>query len=211
MAGEVGTMEDWLKEAADTKDTCRPFFYRRSIKDNFRSEKEGRAIFYDVDFVRIEIPGESKLRPDRPVQEEDKKRWPKSWDAYVKGLEQPVIGTPITEWAFLTPGQVETFKAVGIRTIEDVAGLPDSSVAHLGPNGFKVREAAQRHLKPADDAVRTLQAQMAEMARKNQELEARLAQVGHQPAPAPIPAPPVEARAKPQAIPVPPARRSKAA
>lgn len=203
--GEIGSMEEWLRDAADTKDTCRPYFYRRPLKDNFRSEKEGRAIYYDADFVRIEIPGESKLRPDREVTDEDKKRWPKSWDAYQKGLAQPLVGTPIEEWPPLSPGQVETFKALGIRTIEDIASLPDSGVGHLGPNGFKIRDAAKRHLQPADDAVKTLQAQVAELMRANQEMAARLAQTGAVP-----PAPAAAAPAKAMAVPPPPPKRKAA-
>lgn len=206
MAGEVGGMEEWLEEANDTKDTCRPYFYRRPLKDSFRSEKEGRAIYYDADFVRIEIPGESKLRPDRAVTDEDKKRWPKSWEAYQQGLAQPLMGTPIEEWPPLSPSQVETFKAAGIRTIEDIAALNDSGVGMLGPNGYKIRDAAKRHLQPADDAVKTLQAQVAELMRANQEMSARLAQTGAAP---PAPAMPV-APAKAMAVPPPPPKRKAA-
>jgi len=32
-------------------------FYKRRLPDNFKSEKEGKAIFYEQDWVRIMIPG----------------------------------------------------------------------------------------------------------------------------------------------------------
>ena len=197
MSGEVGTMEEWLRDAGDTSDRCRPFFYRRAIKDEFKSTKEGRAIYFDADYVRIEIPGESKLRLDRAVDEGDKRRWPKSWEAYQKGLEQPLNGTPIDEWAILSPGQIETFKAAGVRTIEDVANLPDSGCGLLGPNGFKMREQAKLRVAPAPTREKEMLAKMAQQEQEMNALKARLAQLEHAPQPqAPSPAPqPVRKRA----------------
>lgn len=185
----VGSMEEWLKEAEDRTDRCRPIFYQKAVKDEFKSAKEGRAVYYDVDMVIVEIPGESKLRPNRVVTDEDKARWPKSWEAYKKGLAQPVNGTPTEQWAALTPGQVETFRAAGIRTVEDIARLPDSACQVLGPNGFKLREAANRFIAPPPEAQKQMQEQLANQQRIIDELQAKLAQLSSTPAP---PAAPTE-------------------
>lgn len=171
------TLEEGLEMARDTGDRCRPHFFIKAVKLEAESKRQGRAVFEDVEYVRIEIPGESKLMPVRRVADEDRARWPKSYEAFTAGLDQPLNGTPIGEWPLLSPAQVETYRAARIRTVEDLANLPDSAMTILGPDGFKLRAAARRFIAPAPVRERELQTALEERDARIAALEARINQL----------------------------------
>jgi hypothetical protein len=189
-------MDDWIRDAEDKSDPCRPFFYMGKLLNAVKSRAENRRIYDDVEFVRIDIPGESKLRPDRPVQDEDKARWPKQYAAFKAGQDQPIIGTPLENWPVLSPAQVETYRSTGrIRTVEDIAGLTDSGVELLGPNGYKIREAAKAFVAPRPSREKEMQAELDETKRQLAAMQAQIAQLTGAGPVTPATAPPPKAPA----------------
>lgn len=196
---EIGSLEEWVRDAEDKSDACRPLFYMGRLLNAVQSRAAGRKIYDDVEFVRIDVPGESKLRPDRPVQDEDKTRWPKQYAAFKAGLAQPITGTPLESWPVLSPGQVETYRSTGrIRTVEDIAGLMDSGVELLGPNGFKIREAARHFIAPRPSREKEMQAELDETRRLMASMQAQIAQLtAGGTAPVAAPAAPLPERRKP--------------
>ena len=115
-------------------------FYMHPKKDETASLKEGRPIFEEVPYIKIMVPGDKDNVVQRPVREQDKMRFPRQWQAFEMNKEQPMEGTPLTEWAFVSRAQVEELKFFGIRTVEDLANAPDSaSQKFMGINALKAK------------------------------------------------------------------------
>lgn len=117
-------------------------FYRGAILDEVASTEAGRPVHKDVDFIKIVVPGQR----DNVVAVADasyKARFPKQWAQYQANAEQLGSGTPLTEVTWLSPAQIADLKAVNIRTVEQLANIPDSqSHAFMGFYGLKQRAAA---------------------------------------------------------------------
>src|SRR4051812_43683598 len=63
-------------------------FYKKSVLNQARSRNEGKPVYEGVDFVKIEHPGENLNKVDRPVRDDDKRRWPQRWAQYEQGITQ---------------------------------------------------------------------------------------------------------------------------
>lgn len=175
----AGAIEQGVQQAS--ADGCLATFYERPIQNRVKSEQEGRPVFDGFDYVQILIPGDPRSVPDRPVKDEDKLRWPEAWARYQErkaGKEVPdgIIGTPVSEWPFVTATRVAELKAIGIHTVEQVANMPDARLGHLGPDGAKLKERAAQYLSTASEVERELRTQLEE---KDAELADLKAQMGN--------------------------------
>lgn len=135
-------------------------FYKKALPHEFESQKQGRPIFYEVDFVRIQVPGDPTLAVDTPVREDHKQRFPLHWARYqnAHGGDVKEVGTPLDQWPALNKAQVEELRAQKFTTIESIATASDAQLQRIGMTAgmspFAFRERAQRFLKVAhDDAV----------------------------------------------------------
>lgn len=136
-------------------------FYSKPVKQNFLTEKEGRPIFKDVDFVKIHTPGNQLNIIDVAVREEHKLRFPMQWARYQNGKkgDEQTIGTPLSQWPILTPAQVEELRGLKFFTVEAIAGASDERIAQIGmcvgmaPSAF--RDRAKRFLTVAKDSAET--------------------------------------------------------
>jgi hypothetical protein len=152
-------------------------FYPKAVQNNFLSEKEGRPIFDDVDFVKIKPPGDPTLEIDRPAREDDKKRFPQHWAHYKNKREgdQRLVGkTPLSAWPLLTPAQGENLRALKFIAVEDIANASDLQLQSLGMaagmSPHALREHAQRFLNVASAVSKESAAEA-----RVKELEERLA------------------------------------
>lgn len=83
------------------------------------------------------------------------------YEAWKKGQEMPVTGTPLAAWNGVTPEQAAVLKAAGIRTVEEVAAINDSVRAGIKlPNLMALVDAARRWVAASD--TRQFAASMAE-------------------------------------------------
>lgn len=154
--------------AADKNDNARPRFYSKPMKNNFRSETEGRPVFEDKEFVEILVPGDRKTVVDTLVKDEHKRRWPREYAAFKAGQEIPTEGTPLEEWPQITRSQVEELRFGHIRTVEQLASLPDNALNSTVPmGGYPLREKAQRWLEAQKGNAQT-EVLAAESARKDE-------------------------------------------
>ncbi len=126
-----------------------PEFYTEATQHRGRTEEEGRPIFVDRDFVRIHIAGDAKNVIERPVREDDKERWRPQYEAFKKGEEAPLDGTPLSEWGQLTKARVKELEAQNIRTLEALSEVRDSAIGGLGMGGRKLIKEAEAYLKAA--------------------------------------------------------------
>lgn len=82
-----------------------------------------------------------------------KHRWSMIEPAYREwkdGNALPETGTPLISWAGVNKAQVEALKSAHIKTVEQLAGLPDGNMEKMRVPGLRVlREQAQAFLSSA--------------------------------------------------------------
>ena len=130
-------------------------FYLRSLPDEFQSEKQGRPIFRDCDFVKIFVPGDPTTVLDVMVREDHKARFPLHWAHYQNkhGGDPKEIGTPLSQWSRLTPSQCEELRAIKFYTVESIASASDQNLQRIGMlagmSPYKFRDHAILFLRMA--------------------------------------------------------------
>lgn len=150
---------------------CIPRFYMKPVKNEFESEKQGRDIYNDVEFVEIIIPGDKNCIVDERVKDHHRQRWAGQYAAFKAGQEAPVEGTPIEEWAPISASQALELKSVHVRTVEHLAGLSDAQLAKAVPmGGYALRDKAQAWLKQAEGS-QPLNEAMQQIAKLQEQIE----------------------------------------
>lgn len=157
---------------------------RRSVEDRNASIAAGHYVARDEDFAIIMRPG-SKDTVEKPAEVflkelADKARtnpndipadWPmkfrQSYEFWKNGEAEPLQGTSIKAWPAISPAQADMIIRAGIRTVEDLAGLPDSEVGILGVGGISLKQKARSWLEAAADK--------GVLAAKNAALETQVA------------------------------------
>lgn len=91
------------------------------------SAKQGRPIYKEVEYIKIQIPGDKDNVPFRPVRATDKMTYSREYAAFKNGQATPVIGTPLEVLPFLSKAQVAEFAAVGVKTAEHIRDMSDTN------------------------------------------------------------------------------------
>lgn len=117
-----------------------------AIYQEFESVKAGRAIYKQVPFIRIIVPGDKTKQKYKPATEADKVRFPMQWAAYERGEHARGEGTPITEWIYLSKSQALELKHMGFWTVELLANASDTQISGL-IGGMLLRNQACEFLK----------------------------------------------------------------
>ncbi|MES0385715.1 MAG: hypothetical protein ABUJ98_14170 [Hyphomicrobium sp.] len=131
-------------------------FYRRPVQNKLRSEAEGRPCFDSREYVMILIPGDQKSKIDRRVKDEDKQRFSEAWTKFQNNEKGVVIGTPLTEWNYLSSTRTAELKALGLSTVEEIADMADAYLGKLGPDGRKLQGRAKQFLDSSGDLEKEL-------------------------------------------------------
>lgn len=141
-------------------------FEKRPIED--RAETLRKGAFSTKDVVHAIItPAGSKdqyafvadewlARLDQQVKEE---RIPFEWvdmyrrayEAYKRGEELPLDGTPIKEWPPLSPAQRVNLIALHVLTVEDLAAANAETLARIGMGAQNLVEKAKTWLQASKD------------------------------------------------------------
>jgi len=115
-------------------------FFLDGLQNVEKSEAAGRPIFDEVEWVEIRIPGDKDEIRRRPVRYRDRLEFAAAYAAFKNQNEQPVSGTPIDELPFLTKAQKLEFKAVGLKTAENLRDMSDANAARfMGINSVRQR------------------------------------------------------------------------
>lgn len=154
-------------------------FYKQAVQNNFRSEKEGRPYFDEIDFVSIITPADPTNKVDRKASPDDKERFPKQWANYQNGQSEKIDGTLIEEWPQITRSRAEELRHIGVRTLEQLASLSDGQTQKI-MGGVSLRERAKAFLVLAKDtaAAQRIAAQNAELRSEIDALKAQIAALG---------------------------------
>jgi hypothetical protein len=153
-------------------------FYMQAVKQNGASEREGRDIYKDEEYVWIRFPGDRTKEVKRPVDLKgtgghapDPVRWPHAWNAFKNSGVQVQEGTPLESFPVLGTSTVLNFKAMNVHTVEQLASVSDSVIHNLGTGAVDLREKAKVWLKAAKD-VSAATALQAELAKRDTDIAA---------------------------------------
>jgi len=101
-------------------------FYRKPVLQTGASAEAGRAIYKEVDYIKIMIPGDKLLTIDEPVNDINRRRFADKYAKWQAGAGNAVEGTPLTALPKMTPSKVEEYKFFNITTVEQLAGASDA-------------------------------------------------------------------------------------
>jgi hypothetical protein len=151
-------------------------FFMKPFELAAETVKAGRPIFEDREMVRIAFPGDNKREHVAPAHEMHyhsgqrrqmtyAERFADSYRRFKEENADQVIGTPIAQLPFLTEARRAEFKAAGIKTAEQLAGLPDVTIKKMGMGTREFVTQAQAFLKAAEGTsqVAAMQAQIDEL------------------------------------------------
>lgn len=150
-------------------------FYTKTVKDNTKSAEQGRAVFKEIEYVDIRIPGARGTGAARPATFKDKQRFPKHYAAFKARVEMPVEGTPLSEWPVITRAHAEELGFMGVKTVEQLAGMADSNASQfMGGQSFKAKATAWLERAKKDVSLAKLEEELAKRDAQIAALSAKL-------------------------------------
>lgn len=133
-----------------------------------KSREEGRAIYEEVDYLRIHVPGDKSSVVERPVNQLDIQRFGDRYNKWKAGQAEAVIGTPLSALPGMSPSKVEEYKFFKLVTVEQLAEANDG----LGQKFMSFHQDKQR-AKAFMEVARN----NAPIEKMNEELEKRDAEI----------------------------------
>lgn len=156
-------------------------FYTKSVKNNFKSEKEGHDVMEDRDYVKILIPGDDKTIINTLVNDKHKERFPREWEIFQlrkKNKEYEInSGTPLSVM-IQSEAQQRELNFIHIHTVEQLANISDAQCQRIPMGGTGLREQARRYLESerdsfANDRIKALEDQIAALTAAQQKKPGR--------------------------------------
>lgn len=163
--------DQYLQNQAEGDRHVAATFFWEEIIDEAASEKEGRPIYQSVEMCEIRVPGDKDnvirdrvkyMRPD------PRKRFPQQYARFKAGEKVQVVGTLLVEWGLIDRATAKSYAAVGIHTVEQLAGLADSNTQGLR-GSVADRQKARDFL-----AMAAGQAPIAQARAENEKLRAEI-------------------------------------
>jgi hypothetical protein len=153
-------------------------FFIDKEQDHDASEKAGHIVYKDSEWIDIRIPGSKDNVVCRPIRETDKSRFPRHYAAFKQRMDkesETVIGMPLSMWPEVTPAQAENLKHFNIRTVEQLAGTPDSAGQSLmGFNGLKNKAQEFMKITKNNAPIKKLQGELDAAKKLNLDMAARI-------------------------------------
>lgn len=170
-------------------------FEARAVEDREESLRLGHYAHKDVIYAII-TPAGSKDRIEKVAEDwlsdlvemVNQERFPASWlDAYRQRFESwkktreiPEDGTPVLNWAAISPSQAQRLLDLNIRTVEQVAEMTEEAVQAVGMGGRALKSSAKAYLETASSIgtvagkLETLQVEIERLTLRDIEREAEL-------------------------------------
>lgn len=166
--------------------------WKDTAKNNFLSEREGRAIFDEVIYVEVIAPGSKGSTPvfevervfaeemahPQPLRGIQYDQFKDMIEAFKKNdeIDAKMTGTPLTEWPEISRTMAASLREAAIYSVEALASLPDEKLSVVGPDGRTWRTKAEAYLAAAKDSGYAT-AIAAENERLKAELDATKSQI----------------------------------
>lgn len=153
-------------------------FFTMPLKNETKSETEGRPIFDDTEMIEIRVRGDRNNVVSRPIRPDDSRRFRDAYRAYKDNAATPESGTPLKEWPLATASMVEELKYFGFTTVEHVANASDTACGNMaGLRSLKDKAAAYVELAKGNAPLEKLQNQLDEQKSTNEALQAQLVEM----------------------------------
>ncbi len=129
------------------------------VEDRTKTLESGHFGGKDIDIAMI-TPVGGKLIHEVAVTEDLLKQWKNNPDyryrhdaymAWKEGAEPPVNGYDLKMWPPISPAQVKQFNSRNIRSVEELAEIPDDYLTSFGPGSRAIRDKAREWLKSSSD------------------------------------------------------------
>lgn len=130
-----------------------------AVEFKHESEQQGRPVFREIPFIRIQHPGDRNNVLETKATEHYKQRFAREWREFEsRGLNE-VVGTPLAQWPQITKSQVKEAEYFGIRTVEQLAAVNDGAIQKIGMGWRELRTKALSYLDAASgNAAQSAQA-----------------------------------------------------
>ena len=150
-------------------------FFRKPKLMTGLSEQEGRAIYKEVDYIRVMVPGDKLSIVERPVDSIDERRFADKYAKWKAGAGNVIEGTPLASLPKMTPAKVEEYKFFNIHTVEQLAEAADA----VGQKFFGFQEdkrAAKAFIEFAkgNAPIEKMNAELKERDAKIEEMQAQI-------------------------------------
>jgi hypothetical protein len=126
-------------------------FFIDSVHLTHESEKQGRPIFEDREFVEIIPVGDTKTVLVRESNEKDRQRFIQEYERYKRGEGEKHIGTPLAEWPAMRPSQIRQLNYLNIFTVEHLSQCDDNAMQSIGPGARELVKSAVAYIERAKD------------------------------------------------------------
>lgn len=166
--------------AQNAQDGVIPKFYMRPILNEKRTGEAGHPVYDDVEYVEVSVLGSNSSVGNGRVRDKHRAKWAKQYEAFKKGIEYIEEGYRLDEWSMVPRALCETFKGMGIHTVEQLAQLGDDKARYL--DALALRNEAKKVLAGRDEK----QEQLDELKEANKALLARLDALEAKPKPDPM-------------------------
>lgn len=143
-------------------------FYRKPVLQPGKSREAGRAVYEEIDYVRIHVPGDKASVVERPVSQQDVFRFQERYAKWKAGQEEAVTGTPLSALPGMNPSKVEEYKFFKLVTVEQLADANDN----LGSKFMSFQQDKQRA-----KAFMEVAKNNAPIEKMNEELQKRDAEI----------------------------------
>jgi hypothetical protein len=150
---EVAQRGFGMAASGPTDDRLIVGFLNKSVLNVFKSNQTGVPVHEDHIYVKIQHPGETLNIVERPVREDDKRRWPRQWQQFEAGSTQVPDGIPISLLFPAKPSIAMTLKGYNIHTVEQLSNLSAQGMATVGMGCQEWVNGAKRYLEHAEKGV----------------------------------------------------------
>ena len=125
-------------------------------------------------YLEIVSPGQRHSIVVRKIEEDDKNKYKKHWDAYEKKEQLRSEGTALRDWTGVEPEMVAQLEYMSIFTVEDLSNVSDGNLGNIGMGANKLKNAAKLFISGKDKNDVTLQKALDKIA----DLENKIALMG---------------------------------
>lgn len=144
-------------------------FYIRSVFNAAKSAAMGSRQYESQTWVKMHPPGEKLNIIDRPVEDNDKRRYPHQWNLFLQNKTQVPDGTPIDLLFPNSPHVADNLKAYSVYTIQQCANLSDNAIQTIGMGATEWKNMATQYLQSASSGTEFLKVK-DELRKKDQEI-----------------------------------------
>lgn len=139
-------MNGMQRRVASPDDGLHIEFYTEEIKDEVATLAEGSPKFKSIEYVKIKPIGDPTQVNIIKVTDRERTRFERQYKLWKLKGEDAIDGFPLKQWSLLTKAEVMEFAESGIKSIEQLANIPDSRIQSVGLQARKWRQRAQDFL-----------------------------------------------------------------